>query len=237
MINDVFIVFSIISIFASLVALLVLIFGSFQKKEKKQDDEETAFQFVKRESRTIKINKADENQLRKKKEGLNTQISSLLSVVVIGQFVGIYFLLVFLEKTSKVHTVIQTNAIILIIASMICSFLTLLNGWLKIKMEILYRLLFQGYSIIVAAVLFCIGVEKGITIQSALTSIGFIADFIIIVYFSTVILALALMLLDGVYRKHERVDFNFNNYFIIVIGIGMGVGLSLLLILTIMQRS
>lgn len=234
MITTFIISLSVLSVIASVVALYVLIIGSFEKKEKKE--EKLTQQFIKRESRTIKITKSEENPLKENK-GLNTQVSSLLWTVVIGQAVALYFILVFLEGNKDVNIVLRVNGIVLLLASFLCSILTIFNGWFKKKMNISHRLMFQVYSLVVAIILFRMGIEKGISIKEAIGAAGYIPNIIIIVYFSTVIFALALMLFDGIYRKSERVDFNFNIYLLIVVAVGMGVGLSLLLALSILLRS
>ena len=232
MINNFFIILSTSSIFASIVALYVLIIGSFEKKEKKEKKVER--QFIKRESRTIKVNKSDNNQLQQT-EGLNTQVNSLLWTVIVGQTVGLYFLFVFLDVPKNVNLVLRLNAIILLLASFLCSIFTMFNGWLKRKMDVSHRLMFQGYSLAVAITLFRLGISKGITVEQAVVAAGIIPNIIIYVFFTTVILALILMLLDGLYRKNERVDFNFNIYFLIVVIVGMIVGLSLLSVLSIFR--
>lgn len=222
------------SILASVVALYVLIIGSFEKKE---NDEKFASPFVKRDSRIIKVNRLDEKPALQTAEGADTQISSLIWTTLVGQAVGLYFLLVFLNDYRIVNTILKLNGIILLIASFLCSILTIANAWFKKKMETSYRLIFQGYSLIMALILFLLGIGKGVTMKKAIIAAGFFPNVIIIMYFSSVIIALALMLFDGLYRKHERVDYDFNKYFRLVVLIGMVIGLSLLFAMSILRRS
>ena len=227
-----FIILSFSSILASIFALYVLIIATFEKKEKKEEKGES--KFVKRESRTITTNKNQPNQIQQS-EGLNTQASSLLWTVVIGQVVGLYILFVFLEETRAIYNVLRFNAFILLFASFLCSILTMLNGWFKKKMDISSRLLFQGYSFFIAMILFRIGIGKGITVRQAIDKAGILPDVIAVLYFLTAVIALVLMLLDvSENRKYEHVDFNFNFYLLIVVIVGMFVGISLKIALAIL---
>ena len=88
MVQNYFIVLSSLSICASLISLYILIIGSFEVKEKKEVSNRE--QFIKRESRIIKVNQSDNNQTQRN-EGVNTQVSSLLWTVVIGQVIALYF--------------------------------------------------------------------------------------------------------------------------------------------------
>ena len=229
MIITLFIILSSASIFASIIALYVLIIGSFEKKDKKE--ERVEHHYIKNTSRIRNVNKINENKIHQSK-GLNTQVSSLLWTVIIGQAVGLYFLFVFLSKNEAVHIILRINGFFLLIAAFLCSILTMFNGWLKKKMEIPFRLIFQGYSLGVAIILFRLGIHRGVSVKEAVVAAGIFPNITIVVFFTTVILALILMLLDALYRKHERVDFNYNIYFLIVVIVGMVVGLSLLFALS-----
>ncbi len=223
-----------LSIFASVVSVYILIIASFEKREKKK--EKPKQQFIKRESRTIVVNHT-KNETKEEKEGVNTQVTSLLSTVVIGQAVGLYFLFVFLSGTKGYYSVLKFNGVFLLLASFLCSILTMLNGWLKKKMEISFRLIFQGYSFIVAIVLCRIAFNGKLNVQQAISKAGPILNYIVIVSFSTVIVALGLMFLDGIYRKQQRLDYNFNIYYLIVVITGMGIGLGLLSVVSMIARS
>jgi len=226
MIKNIFFMLAIIPIFSSSVALLALILGSFEIKKKEDQPHPDEPQFIKRESRTIKINNVVDSAANFP-AGLNTQIPSLLWTVILGQAVGLFFLLQFLSDLHTTKTIIKFNGVVLLFASFLCSILTILNGWLKRKMVILFRLLFQGYSFCVAMFLLYSVLVKDIGMQTALARAGFLSYVIIIFYFLTVIIAILLMLLDGILKKHQQIDFNYNIYYLIVIFIGMGIGLGL----------
>lgn len=209
---------------ASVISLYILIFASFEKKEKKP---QIPYHFIKRDSRYIKA-KPFENKSGEEKQGNNSRVVSLLSTVIIGQIVTLYFLFVFLNKDTIIRPILRMNALILLIASFICSILTILNAWLKKKMVISFRLLFQGYSLLMSMILIRLTIRKGVTIKAAVSAAGIIPDIIISMYFSSVIVALAMMLIDALYRKNEHVDYDFNIYFRIVVLVGMIVGLGMI---------
>ena len=226
------IIFAIFSIFANIVALYILIIASFEKKEKKN---EINAKFVKRDSRTINVPRADEIPESPEKK-TNTRIVSLLCTVLIGQIVGVYFLLVFVGELKIVNTILRINGGFLLLASIICSILTLLNGWLKKKMVVLFRLIFQSYSFIVAIILSMCRVKFTGGIRTTVLKATFVPNLVSIIYISTVIVALVLMLWDGLYRKHEKVDFDFNKYFRLVVLVGMIIGLGLIIGVQMMRR-
>jgi len=227
-----FLIISSAAIFASVVALYILIIASFSQKEKTEPDEQP--HFIKRDSRIIKVNKSTP-QNDQQVETINTQVSSLLWTVISGQFVGIYFFFVFIPGNDAAFVIMRINAMLLLLASFICSFLTMANGWMKKRMVISFRLIFQIYSLLVALILFRLGIGSGITFSDAIHKAGVIPDFIVNFYFLTVIIALALMLLDSsTFRKQEKVDYNYSIYFLIVVGVGMVVGLSLKILLSVL---
>jgi hypothetical protein len=205
---------AICSIIASLAALYVLVIASFEKGEKTANPNPFA----------------STGAVLKHEKPVKTQVSSLIWTVVLGQVVGLYYFLLFSSNSHIVGTFFRLNALILLAASVICSVLTILNAWFKRRMVISHRLIFQSYSLVVAIVLLIISAKKSTSISMAMKQASSRMDIVIILYFSSVIVALFLMLWDGLYRKEEEVEYDYGTYFRIVIIVGMVVGITMLFV-------
>ncbi|MBN1155948.1 hypothetical protein JXB12_13605 [candidate division KSB1 bacterium] len=219
--------FAYLSMGASIIALFTLIIASFQSGDTGKD---RSVRFIRRASRTIKTNDSSD---KVEKADVNVRVTALLWTVVLGQVIGLFFVLFYVSDADASRTFLRVNGFILIFASLLCSFLTILNGWLKIRMELWYRIIFQAYSFVVGGFLLSGAVGGRISISRAVSEAGEKLYLIIMAFFFTVILALILMFADGVYRDNERLEYDFNNYFRIVITVGMIIGLGLLFIRSI----
>lgn len=225
---------TILSVAASLIALYVLIFATFTKKEATI---KTSGQiYIKRDARKIKVNTNHQAENLKTK-GINTQGGSLIWTVLIGQFTGLYFLHYFMITEDAIRDILKINSIILLLASFICTFLTILNGVLKKRMEMINRLTFLSYSFVMSGVLIYLMLQRGIDVKTAVISAGNMPYLIIIFYFVMMTFALISMLLDGTIRQYDRIDFNFNIYYYIIIGVSLGIGLSMWLMLEFIKGS
>ncbi len=196
------------SVFASIIALFVLIFASYEGEDETRDD-----RAIRDKDESIKA--------------VKTQLPSLLWTVILGQAVGLYFFFVFVKDVPITNTILRYNAYVLLIASIFCSLLTILNAYNKKRMIIFHRLLFQGYSLALAFFILLHVLTKRASLRAVMETARSRVNIFIILYFSSVVIALFLMLGDGLYRKQERVEYNFNIYFLIVIGVGMFVGIGM----------
>lgn len=211
------------SIFASIIALFILIIASFRSSEKKQKKKTN---YVKRSNRTIKVDYVEESEPK----GTNVRVASLLWTVVLGQVLGLFFALVYVNDPLATRSLLRLNGFILISATLLCSVLTIVNGWFRVKMEVLFRLIFQGYSLLVGGFLLSGAMGKHVSIKSAMEAAGGRLYAIIILFFLTAILALILMFVDVVYRRSENTKYDYNQYFRIVIFVSMSIGLGLLFV-------
>lgn len=232
--HSIFLYLTILSITASIIALYILIFATFAKKE--EEKKNTGQIYIKRDARKIKVNTTHQAE-NAKTMGVNTQGSSLIWTVLIGQFVGLYFLHYFLISENVIRVILRTNSLILLIASFACTFLTILNGFLKKRMEISSRMIFLSYSFLMSGFLIFLMLQRGIDVRTAVISAGKMPYLIIVIYFIMMIFALISMLLDGTIRQYDRVDFNFNIYYYIIIGVSLGIGLSMWLMLELIKGS
>ena len=229
-----FLYFTIFSVAASLIALYILIFATFAKKEEQKKT--TGQKYVKRDARKIKVN-TDQQAGNSKPKGINTQGSSLIWTVLIGQFTGLYFLHYFINSENVIRNILKINSVFLLFASFICTFLTILNGFLKKRMEITNRMIFLSYSFIMSGVLIYLMLQRGIDVRTAVISAGKMPYLIIVFYFVMMIFALISMLIDGTIRQYDRIDFNFNIYYYIIISVSLGIGLSMWLMLEFIKGS
>ncbi|MBD3287903.1 hypothetical protein GF337_03790 [candidate division KSB1 bacterium] len=225
--QSIFLCYTILSIGASMIALYIIIIATFEKNE---NGENSGQAYIKRDARKIKVN-TDYQKNNPKTDGLNTQGSSLIWTVLIGQFIGLYFLYYFITTEHIIRSILRYNSLILLLASFLCTLLTILNGFYKKRMELSNRLIFLFYSFIISSVLIYLMLQRGIDVKVAVINAGKIPYLIIVFYFVMMILALISMLLDGTVRKYDRVDFNFNIYYYVVIGVSFGIGLSMWMML------
>lgn len=220
-----------ISIFASIIALYVLIIASFQKKERPATTEHSN----QRRTRIITAS-AIRQKIKQIKRKTNTRVTSMIWTVLIGQGMGIYLLLTYVESSKiLVGRILKINGGLLLLASLLCSVLTLLNGWLKKKMVIAFRLAFQTYSFIIAMILLMFRMKGG---HGARTTIfaRIMPEFVIYFFLLTVVVALAMMLWDALYRKHLHISYDYSKYYRLVVLIGMILGLGAIIGLRIMKQ-
>ncbi|MBN2012479.1 hypothetical protein JW960_24330 [candidate division KSB1 bacterium] len=216
---------AITSILVSLVALYVLIIGSFRTKEKRD--------FISSDERSRRTRIITASAIRKKisqlKRKSNTRVTSIIWTVLIGQGMGIYFLLAFVERSYTMKLIIKMNGGLLLLASILCSIMTILNAWIKKKMVVMYRLAFQSYAFVIAVLLLMYRISPGTGIRKISWAANVLPEIVIYFYIATVIVALALMLWDALYRKHLHVDYDFSKYYRLVVYIGMFLGLSMII--------
>ena len=219
-----FLILAYLSISASITALFTLIIASFRSGD---TDADQSTQYIKRSSRTIKANFIEPTVSSK---GANVRITALIWSVLAGQIVGLFLLLFYVESPESVRTLLRTNGYILIFATLLCSFLTMLNGWFEIKMKLWFRIIFQAYSFLVGGLLLSGAFGKKISIRNALEAAGGRLLVIIIAFFLTAVFAFILMFANGAYRDSENLEYDFNTYFRIVIIVGMVIGVGLLFV-------
>jgi hypothetical protein len=219
------IVFGVTSILASVAALYVLIIATFQTKQPVGQPKSGV---VRRPVRTITA-----SEIRKKisqlKRKTNTRITSMLWTVLIGQSMGIYFLTNFVGKTWSVRIIIKMNGGFLLLASILCSIMTILNGWLKKRTIVSFRLIFQAYSFATAVLLLMTRYSRGGIGQRVDLFVGLMPQVVTYFYIATVVIALGLMLWDALYRKHLHVEYDYSIYYRLVVLIGMFLGLGMIM--------
>jgi len=147
------------------------------------------------------------------------ELQTLLWTLGIGEIVGYIFL--FLTVHPKKFEFILLNSIYLIVGSLVCQMLTLLNSWFRIKTHLLIRLGFQFGLITTGLMLiFIVKINEAFYIDN-------IMQLLILGYFFTSVLALVTMLLDALFFDKGTRPFDFNHYSRLVIILGLLIGSSL----------
>lgn len=205
-----------ISLLVSMIGLYILLFASFAIK----DDQQNQKNFINRETRKIRLHKQNPEQNQDREKKPSPQFIMLLQTIVIGELVGIFFLI--LSHDQIKFSILTINAGLLLLASFVCSVLTLFNVWLKKKMNMSFRIILQIATLILGIILMKFSIKD----RAVIPGLFFIMP--IYLYYGTVVVALFTMLLNVIFgNKMKQVEYNFSNYLILVIvsGIVIGTGL------------
>jgi uncharacterized protein with PQ loop repeat len=208
-----FLLISILSLFISKFALFFFLFFSFLNDIEKKDEDK---KYVSRQYRRIKVPEKDESKKRIELKLLLNRRKTLLPTIIIAEIVG-YILYLITRHPMKFAT-IEGNAFLLLTASVICQFLTIANGWLKLRLNLSFRLMFQ--IITLALGFFWLKVLEPMNVVDFEQ---FLLIFVI-AYLGSVVLAIYSMLGDAMFAKQEIHTFDYNHYFRLVIFLGLVIG-------------
>jgi hypothetical protein len=148
---------------------------------------------------------------------------NLMWTMVSGEVIGYIFLA--LSQNPGVFSILNLNAIILYLSSLLCQILTLLNAWFNKKLDLLHRLGFQVGLVVLATILIFIAAYYG-DYQIKLSIV-----FVVLAYFTTAVIAIYLMMVDAlVYAKDKVRYFDYNHYSRLVVLLGLAIGSGLFLI-------
>jgi hypothetical protein len=206
-----------LSLLVSMIGLYILLFASFATK----DDQLQGKSFVNKESRKIRIRKENKEPEEAKPKKSSPQFVLLLQTIIIGELVGLFFLTI-TDNPAK-YSILKFNAAILLIASLGCAGLTLLNVWLAKKTNIQFRVILQVATLTLGIFLMKLSFRGKVLISR-----GYF-DTPMYFYYGTVVVALGTMLLNVIFGdKTKKVEFNFSNYLLLVIVSGLVIGTVLL---------
>ncbi|MFZ5516091.1 MAG: hypothetical protein ACOY90_05605 [Candidatus Zhuqueibacterota bacterium] len=205
-----------LSIVVSVIGLYLLLFSSF----KSNDTPQMTSNIIIKASRKIRMHREKKSDEEPDADKPNPQFILILETIVLGELVGLFFL--WLTDDPLKYSVILFNGVTYLIASFLCSILTLFNAWLKKKMHHIFRIVMQIVTLVIGILLFNFSSEEDVVIP---------ADYITATYYAfyiTVVVALLTMLFNVVRgNKEEEVEFNYNNYLLLVIVSGLVIGASL----------
>jgi len=212
----VFICLSSLSLLVSMTGLFILLFASFSSNE----SDSPQHGFVSRQARKIRIHEANPTPTPEESKAPNPKFIMLLETIIIGELVGLFFLT--LTHHPLKYSILFYNAIVLLIASLGCSGLTLLNVWLSRKTHIEFRIIVQAATLVIAIVLVKLSMRE----ETELSRGYFDAP--MYVYFASVVVALATMLYNVIQRKEkEKIEPDLSKYLLLVIGVGLFIGTGL----------
>ncbi len=214
------------SVLISLIGLYILLIFSFSPRKKKKNKGE----FIQKSARKIRVHHSQPSiQTLTKSHQINPRVILLLETIVIGEVVGLFFLL--LSNDPFKYKILAYNAAFLLIASFLCSVLTLLNAWFKKKTHIAFRVSLQAITLIVGIILFRLAMSgKSVKESISIVKAGVYMQMAIYGYFITVVVAIVTMLyiaLKGDTENNEELEFS--NYLMLVIMSGLLIGSGLLL--------
>ena len=214
----------------SMVGLYILLISSFSPGESQQIKGE----FIQKAARKIRIHKdkslEKNNSVRAKP---NPQFILLVESIIIGEAVGLFFLT--LSGNPLKFKFLALNSAVLLIASFLCSVLTLFNTWLRKKTHLVFRVILQATTLIIGIILFKFAMADKSTFESvSIVKAGYYIQMAIYGYFITVVVAIGTMLYVAIKGSPEKLqEFEFGNYLILVIMSGLLIGSGLLLIYSI----
>lgn len=204
-----------ISLVISKIALFMYLINSFKMElSYKLFGRDLALGRLPSRKTTAMIHERDQLEIRR---GL-IEIQTLMWTIGIGEIVGH----VFLTLTAHPHRIeiILLNAIYLIIASLMCQMLTLLNAWFKVRTYLFYRVALQSLLLIFGCFLISL-------VDPGYYDVARILLFMVLAFFTTSIIALITMLLDGLFFDPGNRSFDYNHYTRLVILLGLIIGSSL----------
>ena len=216
------------SLTISIIGLYIMLFSSFSPGEQRVKGD-----FIVRAARKIRIRKENAHQNAQKENKPNPQFIMLLESIVVGHIVGLFFLII--SSDDLKFKILAYDAGFLLIASFLCSVLTLLNTWLKKKTNLPFRITLQAATLIIGLILmrFAVAGEAGVTAISSLKAASYMV-MAIYSYYITVVIAIFTMLyaaLKGIPDNYEAMEFS--SYLMLVIISGLLIGSGLLLIYTL----
>jgi len=205
------------SLLVGMIGLYILLFVSFTTKDELQAKKA----FMNKETRKIRVHQENSEHDKYKPKKPSPQFIMLLQTIIIGELVGLFFLI--LSHSQMRFTILIINAGLLLLASFGCSVLTLFNVWLKKKMNMISRTILQIATLILGIVLMKLSIKDKV----AIPSLFFIMP--IYLYYGTVVIALVTMLINVIFgNKMKKVEFNFSNYLLLVIVSGLVIGTGLM---------
>jgi F0F1-type ATP synthase assembly protein I len=206
-----------LSLLVSMIGLYILPFASFATKDDQQQKD-----FINKASRKIRIHKENKEPEKSESKKPSPQFMLLLQTIIIGELVGLFFLT--LTDNPTKYRILFFNSVILLIASLGCSGLTLFNVWLKKKTNIQFRVILQVITLVLGIFLMKLSFREEVPVSR-----GYF-DAPMYFYYGTVVVALGTMLINVISgNKTEKTEFNFNNYLILVIVVGLVIGTGLLI--------
>ena len=213
----------------SMIGLYILLFSSFSPRQKQQ----ITGDFIKKAARKIRIPRDSKMVQGIKKNIPNPQFILLLESIVLGEVVGLFFL--FLESNPLKFKILAINAAVLLIASFICSILTLFNAWLKRKTHLVFRIILQATTLTLGLIIYKFSmINKNSIGGISLIKTSFYLKMAIYGYFITVVVAIGTMLYLAIKgNPEESTAFEFSNYLMLVIMSGLLIGSGLFLAFSI----
>ncbi len=208
-----FLLISIFSLFISKFALFFFLFFSFLNDIEKKNENK---RYVNRQYRKIKVPAKDESKKRIELKLVLNRRKTLLPTIVIAEIVG--YILFLISQHPMKYAAIEGNAFLLLTASAICQILTIANGWLKIRLNLSFRLMFQIITLVFG--LFWLKVLEPMNV----VEFGQFLLIFVIGYLGSAVLAIYSMLGDAMFAKQGIYTFDFNHYFRLVIFLGLIIG-------------
>ncbi len=199
----------------SVVGLYILLFSSFKTNEKNKNSGNSA-------SRKIRAHRENNDNNNTEDAKPNPKFILLLETIFIAEGAGLFFL--WLTHDPMKFSVIAINGVAFLVASFLCSILTLINAWFKKKMHLVFRIILQLATLVTGILLLRFSTNGKAEMPTDYVTDAYFAFFI------TVVIALLTMLFNVVIgNKEEEVEFNYNIYLLVVIASGMIIGSSLYL--------
>lgn len=208
-----FLSISVLSLFISKFALFFFLFFSFLNDIEKKDDDK---KYVSRQSRRIKVPTKDESKKRIELKLLLNRRKTLLPTIIIAEIVG--YILFFISQHPMKYATIEGNAFLLLTASAICQILNIANGWMKLRLNLSFRLMFQIITLIFGFF--------WLKVLAPMSVVDFdqILLIFVVVYLGSVVLAIYSMLGDAMFAKQGVYKFDYNHYFRLAIFLGLIIG-------------
>jgi len=210
----------------SMTGLYILLFSSFSPKKTQQMEGD----FIIKAARKIRVRKSNTEQEKLAKSQPNPQAVLLIESIIIGEAVGLFFL--FLSHNPLKFKFLALNAMFLLVASFLCSVLTLFNTWLKRKTHLIFRIILQATTLIFGVILFrlAIGGGEGVIGSVSIFKVSYYMQLAIYGYFITVVVAIGTMLYIAIKGNPDKIqEFEFSNYLMLVVMSGLLIGSGLLL--------
>ncbi len=211
---------AIIVLLISKVALILYLVLFFYGKHLRESEEDKLY--TQRQVRKIILPKRDKMTIREEIASYVLRLRTLRWTVCIGELIGYIFLA--LSSNRAGYTVIGSNAIILYLTAFLCQLMTLVDAWFKKKSDITIRLGFQLAMIALASVSLKIADGNG------LIDVKKVIFIIILLFFSSAVIAIYSMLIEGIFNQEKYPPYDFNNYSRVVIASGIVIGGSLTLL-------
>ncbi|MDW7681388.1 MAG: hypothetical protein SCK70_12540 [bacterium] len=216
-------------LFVSMVGLYVLLFSSFSlfESEIKRSD------FVQRASRKIRIRRDIKIPTEPVRQQPNPRFVLLVESILIGEVVGLFFLA--LSHNPIKFKFLAINAALLLLASFLCSVLTLFNAWFRKKTMLPFRIILQASTLIIGLIIFRISMgTQSFSDSVSIVRSAYYMRTAVYAYYITVVVAIGTMLYVAIKGSPDKLkEFDFNNYLIMVIMSGLVIGSGLLLIYSI----